>query len=315
MISILGGDLQEHSELSLQKGSQSFALAAQFFSKELYTDVAHLYSWCRVCDDITDGSTLGFDQNPKGLPRDRVENLKRLSKQSLSGEEQGLDLPFVAFGKVMRKYQIPWTYAEDLLMGMAHDANGDEITTFEDLQLYCYRVAGTVGLMMCHLMGLKDVRALKNAVDLGIALQLTNIARDLGDDFSVSKVYLPKSSLMQAGIPPHDLLNQSYAVELESLVKKLLSEADRRYQSGLRGLKDLPWRCALAVSVAASVYRRIGVLVIQKGHASWKTRVCLNRWDKIQACIKGVALFLTTVPSRIIKPRRVLPIDQIWRYM
>jgi phytoene synthase len=311
-------ELNQNSKDSLSQGSKSFSLASRFFSKELQEDVAHLYSWCRWCDDVADGSVLGFDQNPKGLPKNRVQLLLAKSYQAFSGNNSDLELPFIAFGQVMRKYHVPWLYAEDLLKGMQHDVSGKSFETLEDLLLYCYRVAGTVGLMMCHIMGLKNSQSLEKAVHLGIALQLTNIVRDMGDDFRVSKVYLPQTWLSEFKISSNKLLDAQYSMELESLAKKLFHEADRFYQSGLTGLKDLPWRCALAVAIAASVYRKIGKRVMDQGHLAWntsgQTRVSLSPWDQIQACCVGVCLFLKTIPSRMIDRRPALPIEQIWRY-
>jgi phytoene synthase len=309
-------ELIQNSKNTLRQGSKSFSLASRVFSKELREDIAHLYSWCRWCDDVADGSTLGFHQNPIGLPKNRIEILLQKSQQAVSGNFDGLELPFIAFGKVMRKYDVPWLYAEDLLKGMQHDVDGPTFETLEDLLLYCYRVAGTVGLIMCHIMRLKSSLALEKAVHLGIALQLTNIVRDIGDDFRVSKVYLPQNWLSEFKISSNDLLNSHSSLQLESLSKKLLQEADNYYRSGLTGLKDLPWRCALAVAIAASVYRTIGIRVLDQGRLSWDScgRTRLGRWDQLQACCVGVGLFLKTIPSRIFDSRPFPPIDQIWRY-
>lgn len=307
-------EISKDSAASLKKGSKSFALATLFFSRELREDVSHLYSWCRRCDDITDGSVLGFGQNSSELPSDRVEVLRKMSLLALQGKEEGLELPFVAFGRVMRKYNIPWIYADDLLTGMLHDAAGRSIETFNDLLLYCYRVAGTVGVMMCYLMGLKNPGALKNAVDLGIALQLTNIARDVGDDYRATRIYLPSEWLKEFGLSPDQLLSPSSSGQLEALVSALLQRADKYYCSGKQGLIELPWRCAVAVSVAASVYRTIGVRVLKLGHQSWQTRVSLGKWDMTLALMKGIGSFLTSVPARILNRRSVVPLDRNWRF-
>ena len=316
-------EVTKNSKTSISQGSKSFSLASRFFSKQLQEDVAHLYSWCRWCDDVADGSTLGFNQNPFGLPEDRVDLLFRKSQLAFLGKSEGLELPFIAFGQVMKKYDIPWLYAEDLLKGMQQDVSAKTIYSFEDLLLYCYRVAGTVGLIMCHIMGIKNPKSLEKAVHLGIALQLTNIVRDIGDDYRVSKIYLPKAWLSEFNIPPQELLNPEHSSQLESLANQLLKKADQYYRTGLTGLTDLPWRCALAVAVAASVYRKIGRKVLRHGHLSWREskestpfmrRVSLAHWDRIQACLLGICLFLKTVPSRILFPRPTIKIDQIWRY-
>lgn len=315
-------ELNENSRTSIHRGSRSFSFASLFFSRQVFEDVAHLYSWCRFCDDIADGSTLGFHQNPAGLSEDRVAKLVENSKLAVEGTSDPSDLPLIAFGQVMRKYQIPFVYAEDLLKGLQHDAAGNKIETLEELLLYCYRVAGTVGLMMCHIMGLKDQNSLEKAVHLGIALQLTNISRDIGDDFRVSKIYLPSTWLNELGVPPEDLLDPKLSTSVESLVARLLKESEAYYASGLTGLKDLPWRCALAVAIAASVYRRIGRTVLLRGYRAWEnctsesnsSRVILGRWDRAVALFEGFYLFSKTLPSRIFFYKRITPIERIWRY-
>lgn len=263
---------------------------------------------------MTDGSTLGFNQNPEGLDESRVELLRRATHQGISDASAVLPAPFLAFGQVIRKYAIPVQYADDLLDGMKHDAEKQPIKTTADLLLYCYQVAGTVGLMMCHIMGIKSPRALRNAVDLGIALQMTNIARDIGEDFRVGKIYLPEEWLNQVEIQPSQLLNPKNAKTLDQLVERLLTEAEAYYQSGLKGLIDLPWRAALAVSIATFVYRGIGLEVRARGPFARHHRVVLTRRKKLKAFIQGGYQVFTTIPNRLIQPRPTVAIEETWRY-
>ncbi len=306
--------LVQESRETLEKGSKSFSFATLLFSKEIQKSVYFLYRWCRHCDDVTDGSQLGFHQNPEGLEAHRVTQLKEATHLAIREDRSITNGAFVAFGEVARKHGIPSLYADDLLQGMQHDAEGGQIRTRSDLLVYCYQVAGTVGLMMCHIMGLKDSRALKYAVDLGIALQMTNIARDVSDDFRVGKIYLPEDWLVKAGIPSRDLLAPAHSENLHQVVTQLLSEADLYYQSGLRGLNDLPWRAALAVAIAASVYRAIGIQVLKQGSSGRGNRAVLNRLQKMKAAASGISLLLPTLPERIFRPRPIRPILEIWRY-
>jgi len=306
--------LTQESRETLRKGSKSFNLATFIFSKDTRESVYLLYSWCRHCDDVTDGSVLGFNQNPMGLELSRVDTLQEMTHLAVRGEYGSIDKPHVAFGMVARKYGIPVTYADDLLEGMKHDAELGKIRTQSDLLKYCYQVAGTVGLMMCHIMGLKNPRALKNAVQLGIALQLTNIARDIGDDYRVGKIYLPEDWLKQEGISQQRLLDPENSQNVDQLVKKLLLEADHHYKSGLQGLIDLPWRPALAVAVASSIYRTIGLQVLKAGDKARKTRITLGPTQKTWAIFRGLYLVAKTIPLRLLAPRRVSPIREIWRY-
>ncbi len=306
--------LTQESRNTLRKGSKSFSFATLLFSKETRESVYFLYAWCRHCDDVTDGSVLGFNQNPIGLKSNRVDHLQEMTHRAIREEMAPVEGPFLAFGRVARKYGIPSLYADDLLAGMRHDAQNTKIKDLPDLLTYCYQVAGTVGLMMCHIMGLKDPRALKNAVDLGIALQMTNIARDIGDDYRVKKIYLPDSWLNQEDIPASLMLQPQNSARMDQVVQKLLLEAETHYKAGLQGLIDLPWRPALAVAIAASTYRSIGLQVLKLGPKARQTRVVLGKAQKTIAVLQGIVILLRTIPERILKPRPVCPVHELWRY-
>ena len=134
-------------------------------------------------------------------------------------------------------------------------------TALKELLLYCYRVAGTVGLMMSHVMGLRDESALKHAADLGIGMQLTNIARDIIEDAAMGRIYLPLSWLQEAQIPAAEVAAPEYREKLAMLSLRLLREADRYYRSGDAGLWYLSFRSACAVSAARQVLLRDRLVV------------------------------------------------------
>ena len=121
---------------TLQKGSKTFSFASLFFSTQTYIQVSQLYAWCRACDDITDGSTLGFNPNPKGLPVDRVDQIWHMTEAAIQGKTQGVRLEFCAFGRLVNEAQIPILYAQDLIAGMRHDALEQKCQTENDLLLY-----------------------------------------------------------------------------------------------------------------------------------------------------------------------------------
>jgi phytoene synthase len=298
----------------IARGSKSFAFASLFLEPPAREGASLLYAWCRHCDDVTDGSILGFGQSSRGLPADRVARLKEWTLRAFRGETDRLDPPFLAMARVARRHAIPEVYALDLLDGMERDASGSRFEDIDALQKYCYQVAGTVGLMMCSVMGLKDPRALQNAVDLGIALQLTNIVRDIGDDFRAGRVYVPLRWLKQEGIDEERLMEGGFAAARMRIARQLLVFANDRYASGMRGLRDLPWRAALAVAIAAQVYRGIGAKVLRTGPSAWEGRVSLSRLEKAQAALSGLAHLLKTVPSRFLRRRPVQPVSQIWRF-
>ena len=298
---------------TLNRGSKTFSLASLFFSSQTYRDVSRLYSWCRACDDITDGSVLGFDQDARGLPIERVDLIWEKTLQAIQAPQLKNDPEFEAFGSLLRDYKIPLIYAQDLIEGMRHDALHRTCKTQEDLFLYCYRVAGVVGLMMTHLIGIKSSRALKNAVSLGIALQLTNILRDIGDDFRVGRLYLPTDWLDDLLIPHDEIMDTPHRECMLFIMRRLQVEAYRHYQIGLEGLIDLPFRAALAVSVAACNYQMIGDRVLELAPHSLKTRTLLSRWDRVKATSRGIGLVLLSLPHRLRDRRPLVKITEIWR--
>jgi phytoene synthase len=214
----------------IMRGSKSFSLAARLFDASTQDDAFALYAWCRTCDDAIDGSELGFRDGAAAQP-DPEEALRRLtdliSRTRAAYAGQPSDDPvFRAFGAVARRRGIPEHYAIELLEGMAMDIRRQRYETIDDLLLYCYRVAGTVGLMMSHIMGLRDETALRHAADLGIAMQLTNIARDVKDDFEAGRVYLPLRWLADAGVAPDQINDPARRGAVATVARRLIREAE-----------------------------------------------------------------------------------------
>jgi len=182
---------------------------------------------------------------------------------------------------VVAELQLPREYPEELLNGMAMDAVGQRYETLEELLQYCHRVAGVVGLMMCHAMGIADDRATVHAGHLGIAMQLTNIARDVAEDWSRGRVYLPLEWL--GPLPANDCpLDDSRVVPV---VERLLCVADRYYASGDRGLACLDRRSRFAVRVARTVYADIGEAVRRTGCRPSAGRARTTRTQKLLAVL------------------------------
>jgi phytoene/squalene synthetase len=163
----------EECRWMITKGSKSFSLAARLFDSDTRDAAFFLYGWCRYCDDQVDQA--GLTDSREQLV-ERLAELSEATRSIFSGAQQKHAV-FIAMQYIVQRHSIPAHYALELIEGMAMDARGTRYQTFDDLSLYCYRVAGTVGLMMSHVMGLRGEQALKHAADLGIAMQLTNIAR------------------------------------------------------------------------------------------------------------------------------------------
>ena len=288
-------------------GSKSFSFAAKLFPSTLRDAAFLLYGWCRYCDDQIDEISDG------ALQARRVGELRDETGKAFR-QEPSTAAAFQAMAHVASRYRIPEIYASELIEGMAMDARREQYRDLPSLLLYCYRVAGTVGLMMSHIMGVSDESALSAASDLGTAMQLTNIARDVTQDAERGRVYLPLSWLEEAGVSPDAIGAPENRAAVASVVSRLLAEADRYYASGNAGLKYLPWRAALACGVASSVYREIGNLVLERGAHAWDRRAVTSPARKAWAFFKGMGLVLRSIPYRLGHQGRSVPIQLIRRF-
>jgi phytoene synthase len=293
----------------IKKGSKSFSLAAKLFDRETRNAAFFLYGWCRYCDDQVDQP--GKAQNQTELAQ-RVDALKHHTLAAFSFAQQREPV-FVALQYIAHRYGIPAHYALELIEGMAMDVRGARYATFKELLVYCYRVAGTVGLMMSHVMGLREERALKHAADLGIAMQLTNIARDITEDTAMGRIYLPLSWLQEAGIQAKEIAAPEHREKLAMLTFRLLREADRYYRSGDAGLWHLSFRSACAVSAARHVYSEIGSLLLQKGARAWDRRIYVKGSLKIWVVTRGLLSLLTSVPGRLRRPWSPVTLRMVWK--
>jgi phytoene synthase len=168
--------------------------------------------------------------------------------------------------------------------------------------------------MMSHIMGVSEEGALKNASDLGIAMQLTNISRDVMTDARMGRVYLPLNWLQEIGMGEKDVLNPAFRTSIAYFVRKLLREAEARYESGIQGLKFLPWRSALAVSMAICVYRKIGRKVEERREKAWDSRTVVTKTEKLLCVFKAVGYVARTLRYRLLKPWKKVDNLQLWRH-
>jgi 15-cis-phytoene synthase len=294
----------------ITKGSKSFSLAARLFDSETRDAAFFLYGWCRYCDDQVDQA--GMEESREQLEQ-RLRTLAEATRSAFSGAAQEQAV-FIAMQYIVRRYSIPAHYALELIEGMAMDARATRYQTFNDLLLYCYRVAGTVGLMMSHVMGLRDEQALKHAADLGMAMQLTNIARDITEDAEMGRIYLPIQWIEEAGMVPEEIAAPKNRQKLALVTRRLLREAERYYVSGDAGLWHLSFRSACAVAAARHVYAAIGSLLLLKGSSAWDQRTYVTGPQKMSAILGGMVQVLASIPARMIRPWSAAPIRMVWRH-
>lgn len=247
---------------SIARHSKSFAMAARLLPRRNADEAAVLYAWCRRADDAVDLASR----------EEAIRSLRRLRRE-LDDVYAGRPLgePVLrAFQRVVLERRVDRTYPEELLRGLQMDCDRSSYETFEDLLTYCYRVAGVVGLMMCPTLELRDSRALRCAAHLGMAMQLTNICRDVLEDWEMGRLYVPDAFLREAGVEGlASRLGGPFPLDakraMARAVQRLLREADAYYRSGERGLAALPWRCAFSIRTASRVYSAIGRRVERNG--------------------------------------------------
>jgi phytoene synthase len=279
--------LLEHATETIKVGSKSFAAAARLFDPATRRSVLMLYAWCRHCDDVVDGQELGFGvAAPAHDPHGELARLYGQTQRAYAGEAMN-DPAFAAFREVALRHAIAPRYAFDHLAGFAMDVDGARYETLEDTLRYCYHVAGVVGLMMASIMGAKEAKVLDRACDLGLAFQLTNIARDIVDDAGVGRCYLPAAWLREAGIPLDEIALPQHRAALARVAARLVDHAEPYYDSSLDGIRALPLRSAWAIATARNVYRQIGIEVKARGPRAWDERVGTSKATKLKLLAKG----------------------------
>jgi 15-cis-phytoene synthase len=299
-------EIVKFSRERIEKGSKSFAAAARLFEPETRAHAYMLYAWCRHCDDVIDGQELGFASGRTAFttPAERLAELTEKTRRAVRGDWD--ELVFGALHRVVSECEIPERYLLEHLQGFAMDVEGRRYRTLDDTLVYCYHVAGVVGVMMAMIMGVKDAATLDRASDLGIAFQLTNITRDVMEDAAMARVYLPEDWLEELGVPLWAVANPNYRRKVYEVTRRLLAVSDRFYVSARHGIASLPFRSAWAIAVARFVYRDIGRLVRAHGVMAWDQRARVSASRKLYGIARSLATIarshahgrLEAIPSR-----------------
>jgi phytoene synthase len=270
----------------LAEKSKSFALASKLLPASCRDDVAVIYAYCRHVDDAID--LVPVEERPAALARLRAEVDVVYAGDDVS-----------EFAQVVRKHRIPRLYVDELIAGMAMDVERARYETLEDLYRYGWRVAGVVGAMLCHVFGLRDPRALQNAAHLGIAMQLTNICRDVEEDQRDGRSYLPRALAEGRPVP--------------EVVRVLLDDADRFYRSADLGIRALPFRIALGVRAARLVYAAIGDRLRARGCDPFRGRVVVPSLVKVWLVLRAIVATVLErrAPGPLASPSRVLSFPEV----
>jgi phytoene synthase len=291
-----------HCENAIRHGSLSFHAASRLLPSSVRDPALALYAFCRLADDEVDEGTqqagavlrlqdrldLAYAGTPRNAPEDR------------------------AFAAIIDEFEMPRALPDALLEGLAWDAAEYRYDTLSGVRDYSARVASAVGAMMCVLMRVRDPDALARACDLGVAMQLTNIARDVGEDARMGRIYLPLDWLAEAGIDPQNFTRDPVPdAALRFMVKRLLAEADRLYLRSESGINALPVKARTGIWAARLIYAGIGRQVRQNGYDSITMRARTSVTQKLgwvgQSALR-TAFSVMTPKSPIIYAR---PLDEV----
>lgn len=241
-------ELVAQCQAIMRRHAKSFSRAARFLPERLKEPVAVLYAFCRIADDAVD--TAPSPELAK-VAADQLE-------YELHNPESAR--PVVkAFAEWSRERPLARAAARELLYGIGSDVGVVRVEDDAELLRYAYRVAGAVGLLMCEVFGVDDPNAYPHAIDLGVAMQLTNICRDVAEDATLDRVYLPRQRLAKVGTTPEALVGKTApATAVAPVVLDLLALADHYYASAERGMIYLPPEARTAILVASRLYQAIG---------------------------------------------------------
>lgn len=251
--------------------SRSFYLASALLPEEKRSAVRALYAFCRIVDDIVDESS----DTRQG---DQLEYWRSMVKTA-SFEEN--DLVAAAWADTLARYHIPRHYALQLIDGVARDLCQSRYQTFKELTTYCYGVASTVGLMSMHIVGFTDVSAVPYAIKLGVALQMTNILRDVGQDYRNGRLYLPREELALYGIPEADIAQGRTTNNWRQFMRFQIERTRQLYQESWAGIKILEREGRLAIGAASMFYQGILDEIEKHDYDVFSARQALSTWGKL----------------------------------
>jgi phytoene synthase len=256
----------------MKGGSKSFFAASLLLPARVRADATALYAFCRVADDAIDDGDHPHDAC--AMLAARLDAVYARRPQAIAADE--------ALAAVVHAKRLPRALLDALLEGFLWDAEGRRYPHIEALHGYGARVAGTVGALMAIVMGTRDATALARACELGVAMQLTNIARDVGDDARHGRLYLPLAWMAEAGLEPAAFLAAPrFDPRVEQVVRRLLAEADRLYRRAEAGIAMLPRDCRPAIRAARLVYDEIGRELARRGADSISRRTVVPTSRKL----------------------------------
>jgi len=280
----------EYCESVTREHAKSFYFAAKFLPRRKQRAVFAVYAFCRHVDDEVDESGLDSEDEAAeavGEWKRRLDAVYSGASEAQGSEDksrnEALDLVFTAWRDILLTFPIPKEAAFDLTKGVLMDTHKKSYGTFDDLYVYCYRVASTVGLMSSEILGYSDPQALKYAEALGIGMQLTNILRDVKEDASMGRIYLPEEDLQRFGVTRDQIFENQADRNFRELMRFEIERARSFYSEGEKGVAFLEPDTRFTVLYASRIYSRILDEIEALGHDVFSERAHTTKTQKILA--------------------------------
>lgn len=261
-----------HCDVVTETHSRTFYIASGLLPTEKRQAARALYAFCRVTDDIVDSN------NSTTIRHTALMNWK---ERVTSPNPSANDLVALAWADSKARYNIPSGYAEQLIDGVARDLTQVRYQTFDDLAAYSYGVASTVGLMAMHIIGFEGEQALPYAVKLGVALQLTNILRDIAEDWQAGRVYLPQDELHNFGLSDSDIHRGQVSERWREFMRFQIERTHKLYEDSYEGIAMLDKDGRFAITAAAELYRGILADIEKHDYNVFNRRAHLGRIGKV----------------------------------
>ncbi len=261
-----------------KRNAHTFYITSLFLPREKRLAAYAIYALCRLSDESVDSMHLNLDQKQQEL-----ENIQEQINQAFGPHP--IEKPLLlAFRETVTKYQIPKAYFDELLKGMSMDLTKDRYETFEELYQYSYRVAGVIGLMMLKIFESNDAQAEQCAVDLGLALQLTNILRDIQEDFARGRIYLPQDEMSQCQIDENDIANKNVDKNFKDFMRFQIKRARDYFLKASQGIKLIKNpRCQLVTFLILEFYAKILKKIEENNFDVYRQRAFVPMIERIPA--------------------------------
>ena len=267
----------KHNNLKINVRAKTFNFASLFFKKSIREDIKVLYSFCRYIDDLGDDSSIK-----------KTHAIKQLNviKKSITSNKSN-DPIIKKFQILMRKYHISLNAPLFLISAIKEDLEEIDFKNYSQLINYSFKVAGTVGLMMCKIMKTNSPKLNLRGIQLGIAMQMTNICRDIKEDLERGRIYIPKTHRTVVNKGCKEILhNKVLRKKMSKDIEKLIDNSNKIYSNAWNGILDLPLKFSIPIAISCELYKEIGEKIKKDSCQIWERRVYVNLFEKIVISFK-----------------------------